>query len=198
MKGRTEDRLAAAVSIVLLLILAGGSYFLAEFAADRGEPSGTRKITHEPDYFVDGLVLTKVNERGEPAFRLSAERMVHYPDDGRSEFTEPRMVSLDPARPLVELRAKTGSTDARGDETELSDGVVLVRHGSGTDPDLVVKSEVIVLSTKSEIAHTSHPVEIRHGTTSLTGVGMKFDNATRRLRLESRVRGSWQPAQPPS
>ncbi|MBW6492980.1 MAG: LPS export ABC transporter periplasmic protein LptC [Burkholderiaceae bacterium] len=198
MKGRTEDRLAAAVSIVLLLILAGGSYFLAEFATDRGALSGTRRITHEPDYFVDGLVLTKVNERGEPAFRLSAERMVHYPDDGRSEFTQPRMVSLDSTRAQVELRARTGSTDARGDETELSDGVVLVRHGGGADPDLVVKTEALVLSTKSEIAHTSHRVEIKHGTTSLTGVGMEFDNATRHLRLESRVRGSWQPAQPPS
>ncbi len=198
MKGRTEDRLAAAVSLVLLLTLAGGSYFLAEFAADRGGPAGIRKITHEPDYFVDGLVLTKVNERGEPAFRLSAERMVHYPDDGSSEFTQPRMVSLDTDRPRIELRATSGSTDAQGDETELSGGVVLVRHGSGADPDLVVKSEFLVIETKSEVAHTNHPVEIKHGTTSLTGVGMEFDNATRHLRLESRVRGYWQPAQPPS
>ncbi len=198
MKGRTEDRLAAGISIVLLLILAGGSYFLAEFASDRGEPAGTRKITHEPDYFVDGLVLTKVNELGEPAFRLSAERMVHYPDDGSNQFTEPRMVSLDSARPQVELRAKSGSTDAQGDETELSGGVVLTRRASAADPELVVKSEVIVLSTKTGIAHTTYPVEIRRGTTSLTGVGMEFDNSSRQLRLDSRVRGYWQPTQPPS
>lgn len=198
MRGRTEDRLAAALSIALLLILAAGSYFLAEFASERGDQTGTRKITHEPDYFVDRLVLTKVNERGEPAFRLSADRMVHFPDDGSSEFTEPRLVSLDSTRPQVELRATSGTTDSKGDETHLRGGVVLVRQGSGSDPDMVVKTDYIVLSTKSGVARTDRPVVITQGTTSLTGVGMEFDNATRHLRLESRVRGYWEPAKPPS
>ncbi len=197
MKTLTQDRLAAAVSLLLILTLAAGSYYLAEIAAEAMGPAGVRKITHEPDYFVDGLALTKVNARGEPAFLLSAERMVHYPDDESSEFVQPRMVSLNPARPQVSLRAETARTDTKGDETELRGKVVLIRKSDGADPEMSVRSEHMIISTKTEIARTDQAVEILRGTSRLTGVGMEFDNAARHLQIDSRVRGTWQPAPTP-
>lgn len=197
MRARTQDRLAAMLSLFLILILAAGSYYLAVITADSYGPAQPRKITHEPDYFVDGLGLTKVNERGEPAFLLSAQRMTHFPDDESSEFVQPRMLSLNPSRPQVRVRAETARTDKHADETELRGNVVLVRAGSASEPELSVRTQGLVISTKTEIARTTLPVEILRGTATLTGVGMEFDNAARHLRLDSRVRGSWQPAPAP-
>ena len=194
MKVRTQNRLAAGLSLLLILTLAAGSYYLSIIAADATGPAGPRKLTHEPDYFVDKLALTKVDEHGEPSFLLSAERMVHFPDDGSSEFVQPRMVSLNPLRPQMSLRADTARTDTKGDETELRGKVVLIRKGSGAEPQLTVRSEHMMLFTKTERARTEGAVEILRGTASLTGVGMEFDNAARHLRIDSRVRGSWQPA----
>jgi lipopolysaccharide export system protein LptC len=194
MKKRYEDRLAAAASLLLLLGLAGGSYYLAEISRRLAVEPTDRKARHEPDYFVEGLVLTRVNAEGDPAFRLSAERMVHYPDDESIAYTRPVVVSLDPAKPQMRVVADTGTSTADGIETHLRGDVLMTREAGDGDPPMTVRTDYMIIYSDTEIARTDRPVEIDRGGSILTGVGMEFDNAARSLTVDSRVRGTWQPA----
>jgi len=191
---RAWDRFAALLSLLLLAVLAGGSYYLAEMSRRLATGPAPAELRHEPDYFVERLVFTRVNAEGDPAFRLSAERMVHYPDDRSTEYRNPEVVSLDPAKPLLRLVGDTGTSSADGVETHLRGNVVMTRAAGGGDPAMTVRTDHVVIYSDTEIARTDRPVVIERGGSTLTGVGMEFDNSARSLTVDSRVRGTWQPA----
>lgn len=192
MRQRFYDRIAALLSIALLAGLAGFSYYLAELAEqlDRRQ-QGVRGPVHEPDYFVEGFAMTRTNRAGAPTFRMSAARMEHFPDDDSSAFTRPVLVSLDPERPLVTLRADRGQASSGGQQTQLFDHVVLTRAGQGGKPELRVETDYVLLLPEDDIARTHRPVKITQGGSSLTGVGMEFNNAARLLQVRSKVQGVW-------
>ncbi len=191
MRARSWDRMAAGVSIVLLAVLAAGSLYLAELSQRMGSGPGLRKQTHEPDFFVENFSLTRLDAKGTPVFRLSAARMVHYPDDDSTEYEKPRLVSLDPGKPLVTLNAERGRANAGGEITELYDTVRLTRAAAEDKPAMRVFTEYVKLLSKDDVAQTDRPVRIEFGQSVLTGVGMDFYNADRRLELRSSVKGTW-------
>jgi len=188
---RQYDRIAAGISIALLAGLAGVSYYLAEISSRMDRSAGASAPAHEPDYFVEGLALTRLNATGQPVFRMSADRMQHFPDDDSSEFVNPVLVSLDPARPLITLRAERGRATSGGEQTHLHDSVQLTRAAEGGRPALRVDTDYVLVLPQQDLARTDRPVRITHGDSSLTGIGMEFDNAARVLKVQSRVHGVW-------
>lgn len=196
MTPRVYDRLAAGISVTLLLILAAGTYFLAQFSLRDTGPTTARALTHDPDYFVEDVVFTRINTHGDPVFRVSATRMLHYPDDQSSDFERPVLVSLDPQKPRVTVRADRGSTSADGKETVLAGDVVLVRDAGANEPAMTIRTERATVYSETEIARTDQPVRIERGDSVLTGIGMEFNNAARSLRVDSRVQLTWQPPPP--
>jgi lipopolysaccharide export system protein LptC len=192
-KQRVYDRFAAAFSVALLAILAGATYYLAEFGDQPGGETGVRPLRHEPDYFVDHFALTRLSPTGAPMYRMSGEKLQHYPDDDSSEFSKPLLVSLDPAKPLMTLRADRGRSTAAGEQTQLHDNVLLTRAAQGTTPALRIETDYVLLLSAEDVAKTDRPVRITYGTSSLTGVGMEFDNSSRVLNVLSNVRGVWTP-----
>jgi len=191
---RSWDRFAATLSMLLLSALAAGSYYLAELSRRLATEPGSAVLRHEPDYFVEKLVFTRVNAQGQPAFRLSAERMVHFPDDLSTEYSRPEVVSLDADKPMLRMVGDTGKSSADGIETHLYGNVVMTREAGGGDPAMTVRTDHVIIYSDTEIARTDRPVTIERGDSTLTGVGMEFDNSARSLTVESRVRGTWQPA----
>ncbi len=191
MRKRHYDQLAAALSLVLLASLAGVSYYLAQLAERFPRDGGGRKLTHEPDYFVERFLITKMDRQGEPSFRMSADRMVHYPDDDTSEFTRPVLVSLDPARPRVTISATRGSATSKGEQTDLHGQVELLRAGGEGKPPLRVSTDHVRILPEQDLALTERPVRIESGDSVLTGVGMRFNNADRTLDVLSRVQSRW-------
>jgi lipopolysaccharide export system protein LptC len=191
MKQRLYDRFAAVLSIGLLAGLAGFSYYLAELAEKADRKPVRAAPGHEPDYFVVGLALTRTNAAGAPTFRMSASRLKHYPDDDSTVYEQPVLVSLDPTRPVVTLRAERGRTTSGGERTDLYDQVVMVRAGDRAQPELRIETDQVTLLAQEDIARTDRPVKILYGASALTGTGMEFDNASRTLKVLSRVHGVW-------
>ena len=191
MKARFHDRIAAALSMLLLAALAGGSYYLAEISRRMAVEPVDLSARHEPDSFVEGLVFTRINELGAPAFRMSADRMLHFPDDDSTEYERPVLISLDTTKPRMHLVADTGRSTSEGVETHLYGNVVLTREAGFGEPKMTVRTDYVVLYSQTEIARTDRPVRIEREGSVLTGVGMEFDNAARSLTVDSRVRGTW-------
>jgi len=191
MRQRAYDRLAAVVSISLLAVLAAVSYYLAEWSDRFRLPRLSGEVRHEPDYIVEGIALTSMNKLGQPVFRMTAARLEHFPDDDTNAFVRPQLVSLDPAKPRVSLVAARGRATGQGERIELFDAVRLTRAAEGERPELTVDTDYVVLVPDEDVARTDRPVHIRYGASSLTGVGMEFNNAARVLQVRSQVRGVW-------
>lgn len=190
MRARAWDRLAALLSIALLGALALGAYYLAEIAGRNRLPTAAAGAPSEPDTFVDGLALTRIDAQGQAVYRVQARRSLHYPDD-RIEMTEAIATSLDPKTPRIVVRADRGEADSGAVRTRLSGNVVLTRAADGRNQAIrIVTDEAVVLSGP-QIVRTDRPVRITHGRSFLTGVGMEYDNVGRRVRVDSQVRASW-------
>jgi lipopolysaccharide export system protein LptC len=193
-RSRLYDRIAAILSLVLLGSLGLFTYYLAVIV-ERPQPSQPRAGANDPEYFVEGVAIINMNAQGAPAFRLEAESLRHDPADDATEFTRPRMVSLDPSRPRLVIVADRGSIAREGKETRLAGNVVITRAAGPDTEALRAETELAVILPEREIVRSDRAVRITHGSNLLTGVGMELDNGSRRLRLDSNVRVVWQAAQ---
>lgn len=189
MSARLFDRLAAAASIMILVGLGMLSYFLAQQAERLARPGTPRAVTHEPDYFVDELRLLKANAAGDPAIRVEASRMRHFPDNLTIEFDRPRIVTLTEGRPAVRVTAERGRSPETGEKTHLSGNVRIVRDADGPHQPLVVLTQAATVLIEEKVVVTDQPVAITMGPNRLNGVGMRLDSQTRQLQVDSQVRG---------
>src|SRR5690606_37516796 len=82
MRRRSWDHLAAGISLVLLAGLAAGTGYLALVADRQDVRTSARTPPGEPDYFRDDAVFTRININGDPVYRMSAEHLLHFPEDG--------------------------------------------------------------------------------------------------------------------
>jgi lipopolysaccharide export system protein LptC len=189
MSARLFDRLAAAASILILVGLGMLSYFLAQQAERLARPTTPRALTHEPDYFVDRLRLLKANAAGDPAVRIEAVRMRHYPDDLTIEFDQPHVVTLNDNQPVIRVDADIGRSPDTGEKTDLSGNVRIVRDADGKNPPLVALTQAATVLLEEKVVLTNQPVNIRMGPNTLAGVGMRLDSRTRQLQVDSQVKG---------
>ena len=189
MKSRSVDRIAAIVSVLLLACLGLFTFYLAQKAEREQKVRRTAPPeSKDPDYFVDRLALLTMNERGEPSYRLEANQLQHYPYDDRTEFEEPVMVSLDPARPRVTVTSNRGKLLRGGEEAHLSGNVVVTRAATATAAPMKVETEFAIVLPDEDIIRTDWPEVVIQGGHRLSGVGMELDNRNRRLRVDSQVR----------
>jgi lipopolysaccharide export system protein LptC len=82
-----RERIVMIIALLLLAMLALGSYWLAQ-RARLGQPERVATAPrHEPDYFAEQFLLHRLNALGQVEYRLQAARMVHFPDDNTSELS---------------------------------------------------------------------------------------------------------------
>ena len=172
-----RERSTLALSIALLGGLAAGSYWLAEQARLTVPSTGTAR--HEPDYFVEKFLLTRMDEQGKGRYTISAARLVHFPDDDTSDLTTPRLVSLAPERPLINMRADKAMISSDGVEVQLIGNVEIHRAAGGADAALRMRTPFLLVYPEQDIARTDRDVEMVRGDSIVTGRGLEFDNGKR-------------------
>jgi lipopolysaccharide export system protein LptC len=134
-----------------------------------------------------------MDKAGRPESRLTAQRLLYYPDEETTEVEEPRLTQFPEQGPPVRVSAERGTVDRDGQEIRLYGNVVVVRDPVGNRPELRMDTTYLQVFPKTEVARTPEPVLITEGSSKLTGVGMEFDNAKRQLELKARVSGSFEP-----
>ena len=183
-----RDRASHLFPLLLMLALAAGSLWL-ERAVQAPGYDQTGKLRHDPDFIAEDFSITKMGTKGKPEYSLSAQRMLHYPDDETTDIVQPRLVQRREDDPPVEIRADRGLLSKNGEVASLFGNVVVVREASGKRSELRMQTEYLQIDPDRNLAHTDKPVVITEDGSRLAGVGMEFNNKTRQFRLLSQVRG---------
>jgi lipopolysaccharide export system protein LptC len=176
--------------LLLILVLAAGSLWL-ERAVQAPERDRSGKMRHDPDFIAEDFGITKMSPGGTPEYSLSAERMLHYPDDESTDVLAPRMVQRHENAAPILIRADRGLISRNGEETSFYGNVVVVREASRGRSELRVRTEYLQIIPDRDLVRTDKPVVITEGRSRLTGVGMEFNNKTRQFALLSQVRGTF-------
>ena len=197
MKPVAHNTWGAVLPLLIMLLLAMLTFWL-DRAVDLTAPRFGGAPTHEPDYIVDKFNLKRLSATGEPRYLLTAERMVHFPDDDSSHLTQPRLVHAPSVgsggNAETRVSAATGLVSSDGREVKLLGGVELFKAGdksaSGKPDDIRVRTEYLRVIPDDDKADTPERVVIEQGRSTLSGTGMTFDNRYRRIALQSSVSGT--------
>ena len=185
-----RDRASSLFPLLLILALAAASLWL-ERAVQGPERDRSGKSRHDPDFIAEDFRIVKMNAAGKQEYTLSAERMLHYPDDESTSIVAPRLVQRhDNATPIV-IRADRGLVSKNGDEASFDGNVVVVREAGKGQSELRVKTEYLQVLPDRDLARTDKPVIITEGRSRLAGTGMELNNKTRQFALRSLVRGTF-------
>ena len=188
---RLRERLPVMASIGMLAILAGMTGFLAQRAAREHRPVKQASHPERPDWFIEGFNLIRLGLTEKITWQITAQRMQHRPQDDAVELVQPVLVRLEPGRPTLLIRAQEAKTLEMGDLTHLRGQVVLTRAADREGPALKIETEQLDVLAAKDLARAAGLVQIERGGSNLTGVGLEFDNASRRLQLLAEVRGQW-------
>jgi lipopolysaccharide export system protein LptC len=169
----------------LMLALALLTFYLERAVREDDAPAALRR--HDPDYFVTSFTTTTYNGDGSVETVMSAERMVHYPDDDTTELFAPRVVQAKPHEPRFSVRAERGQLSRDGDEIFLYGDVLLVRDASADRPEARMTTDFLHVLRDRSLIRTDRLVKIVEGGRSLSGRGMEYNNESRELVLRADV-----------
>jgi len=178
-------------SVGMLTVLASMTGFLAQKAAREHRPVTQASHPERPDWFIEGFNLIRLGLTEKITWQITAQRMQHRPQDDAVELVQPVLVRLEPGRPTLVIRAQEAKTLEMGDLTHLRGQVVLTRAADRDGPALKIETEQLDILANQDLGRAEGPVRIERGGSNLTGIGLEFDNAARRLQLHSEVRGQW-------
>ena len=174
----------------LMLVLAALTFYLDRAVNEEDTHPALRR--HDPDYLVVNFTTTSYNGAGFAESSLSAEKMVHYPDDDTTELTAPRVVQTKPDQPKVTVRADRGKLSRDGEDIFLYDNVVLEREAGTGKAAARLTTEYLQVVRDRSIARTDRQVTIVEDGRFLAGRGMEYSNETRHFTLNADVRGRFE------
>jgi len=178
----------------LMLVLAGLTFYLDRTVQDDDSHPALRR--HDPDYLVVNFTTTTYNRDGAAESSLSADRMVHYPDDDSTELTAPRVVQTKPDEPKMTVRADRGRLSRDGEDIYLYDNVVLEREAGAGKSAARLTTEYLQVVRDRSLVRTDREVTIVEETRSLSGRGMEYSSETQHFTLNANVRARFE-AKPP-
>ena len=184
----SRNRASSLFPLLLMLALAAATLWL-ERAVQAPEYDNSGRRRHDPDFIAEDFGITKMSVAGKPEYRLSAARMLHYPDDQSTDIVAPQLVQRHDDEPPIVISAERGKISGNGDEASFSGNVVVVRAAGAGRSELRVETEYLQVVPDRDLARTDKPVTITEGRSRLAGVGMEFNNKTRQFALLSQVRG---------
>jgi lipopolysaccharide export system protein LptC len=187
-----KNRISHLLPIVLMLFLAALTLWL-RIALETPSPSGNGHHRHDPDAIIDNFTLTRLDDEGIPQYTLTANRMLHFTDNDTTELAAPKVVRRSEG-PTVTITADRGTLTRDSNQAFFHGNVLVIRAAAPGSEELRVHTDYLHVLPDENIARTDQAVTITEGRSSLSGIGMEFDEKTRQFALFSQVRGRFDQA----
>ncbi|WP_242404688.1 LPS export ABC transporter periplasmic protein LptC [Janthinobacterium agaricidamnosum] len=152
------------------------------------------KPSNEPDYVVTNFSLVRMTPAGQPSYIVSGTRLTHYPLDDASEIDKPFVRKLsDSQQPPLDTHAERARIDQGNSRVQLFENVLIQRDASPTAKNLTLKTQQLTVFPDTDKMETALPVDMVLGTSHLTGVGMKADNAASQVEILHQLKIDYPP-----
>ncbi|MFO1435833.1 MAG: LPS export ABC transporter periplasmic protein LptC [Gammaproteobacteria bacterium] len=179
------------VLLVLLLLAFITFWWLSKLGVDETADHGRKP--HEPDYYMQNFTQSTMNEQGTLHHRLSADMMLHYPDDDSTELVKPVLEVYNEGPLPWHVGAEKGWVSANNDVVLLSGAVHIWRDDAAGARDLDVQTRDLRVLPKDRYAETDKEATLTGRGVQYHSVGMRAIFKESRLELLSRVKGRHEP-----
>jgi lipopolysaccharide export system protein LptC len=188
------ERVSVYLPIILMGLMAMGTYWLARNSPVLGPAEAPRAVTHVPDYFMRGFSVKTFDAAGRLKSEVYGTEGRHYPDTDTLEIDQPRIRSFNARREATVATARLALSNADGSEVQLiGDAIVTHEATVGADgharPRLQFRGEFLQAFLNTERVKSSKPVDLTCGTDHFTADSLDYDNLSQVMELHGRVRG---------
>ncbi len=135
--------------------------------------SDIQKESHSADYFLENFTNTVMDPEGKPYRRLSADRMLHFPDNDSTELNNPFLTLFVDNLPLWEIRSETGWLSGDGSLLLLNGPATIDRAASPAGQKLNIVTSNLRLQPENNYAETDEPITVKSNGNTVNSVGMQ-------------------------
>ncbi len=185
--------------ILLMGLLALGTWWLVRNAPKPIEQPQQRAISHEPDYYMRDFSIKSFDATGRLQSEIQGETLKHFMDTDTLEIQKARMRSISPDGRVTLATANRALSNSDGTEVQLFGDAVVTREefkktGAKPVPPMQFKGEFLHVWPNEERVKSHLPVTLTRGPDQFTGDAMDFDNYSQVLNMRGDVKGQMQPS----
>ncbi len=185
--------------IMLMGLLALGTWWLVRNAPKPIEPPQQRAVSHEPDYFMRDFSVKSFDGTGRMQSEIQGETLKHFMDTDTLEIEQSRMRSVGLDGRVTRATANRALSNADASEVQLFGNAVVTREefrkpGAKPVPPMQFKGEFLHVWPNDERVKSHVPVTLTRGQDKFVGDSMDFDNLTQVLNMRGNVKGVLMPA----
>jgi len=195
------ERLSIYLPILLMALMALGTYWLARNTPTLEPAEAQRPATHDPDYFMRGFSVKTFDAMGRLKSEVHGSEARHYPDTDTLEIDQPRIRSFNAQGELTVATARRALSNGDGSEVQLFGDAVVTREANSdaqghAHPRMEFRGEFLHVFADTERVKSHLPVELTRGSDRFTADSMDYDNLSQVMELRGRVRGVLVPTAP--
>lgn len=178
---------------LVLAVLGVSSWLLADFFEQEFQDSDVTLVAHSPDYFSNGYYKKEMTTQGLLKNELTADKMIHYSDDGKTHLERPVMTLYNSDTPPWVIKSEKGVLEADGDHLLLAGHVFISRDAKKKRRLFKINSLDLKVVLSTSYAETDQWAEVFDGVNKTEGVGMEaFFVEPVRIKFLSKVKGRYE------
>ena len=158
----------------------------------RADEAGPAVQSQRPDYVLRDFELVSLDKDGKEAFTLRAPELARSPADETMTLQTPVFLLPDTGTHYWHVSAKTGWVSADNSEMRLR-GEVVARTDPASGRNMTMASEQLDVFPDTRRASSAVLVAIDQPGTTMRGVGMQADLASKRIQFKSKVQTRYVP-----
>lgn len=166
-------RLSELTRYVLLVTLAIGSWWLADKLGPTTE-KGKKLEPGKVDYYSKGLQRQVMDETGKPKEFLTAEELVHYERENRSELKKPVMTLYAKDGPPWVINAETATIPGEENLIVLNGDVLVLRAANKDGRTMRIETSNVRVKPDINYAETDEDIRVISPPDYMTGTGAKL------------------------
>ena len=185
---RVLDTASAYLPLMLMALLALGTWWLVKNTPLFETARAAAPLTHEPDYTMSQFMVQRFGPDGAMRVQIEGDLMRHYPDTDTLEIDNPRIRAIGPDGRVSVATANRAISNGDGSEVQLSGGAHVTRLATAKDVAIEFRSEFLHAFLRTERVRSHLPVVVTQGATEIRADGMAYDNLAGVLDFKGRVR----------
>ena len=195
---RIWERLSMYLPLLMMGLLALGTYWLVRNTPPAPAAETARAVTHEVDYFMHRVTVKTFDDTGRLKSELFGTEARHFADTGTLEIDQVRMRAVNPQGLLTTATANRALSNDAGNEVQLVGDALVIRESQQQSdgswlPRLEFRGEFLHVFMDDERVKSHLPVVITRGQDQFRGDTLAYDNLSQVADLQGRVKGILMP-----
>lgn len=190
---RLLDLLSSYLSLLMMALLALGSWWLVKNTPLVDVPRDKKPLTHEPDYTMRQFLVQRFTPQGTLRAQIEGDTLRHFPDTDTFEVDNPRVRAWAADGGVTNASAKRALSNADASEVQLFGDARVTRLPTATDEGLTFRGEFLHAFLKTERVRSDQPVTFTRGAAVIHADSFSYDNLDRIVEMKGHVRATFPP-----